>query len=451
MKPRILIIDDNPDDLALLTHHVESSREFQTTAVDGGAAGLNQVASEPPDLVLCDLMMPGVDGMEFLRRVRESHPALPVIIVTAVGTELKAERAFEAGATDFVKKPVEPHALRVRIHRALDEAPRQELLEEIEKARFNPESILGDHELVREERRFVREVASVTRAPILLLGESGTGKNLVARAIHGAGGEGANRRFVELNCAAVPENLLEAELFGHEKGAFTDASKTKRGLAEVADGGTLFLDEIGAMPPGLQTKLLTFLESRSFRRLGSTEEIKVDLRVIAATNADLGAMVGEGSFREDLFYRLNVASFTLPPLRHIRSDIPVLTRHFVRKAAEYFAKPVPELDPDCLGPLMEYDWPGNIRELRNVVERAMIFAQGETLEIPAPDSPQRGPEEASREGDLVLPLGLTLEEVERRYIEATMEDSEAVSDAADSLGITRKVLWSRRKEYGLLD
>lgn len=451
MKPRILIIDDNPDDLALLTHHVESSREFQTTAVDGGAEGLRQVASELPDLVLCDLMMPGVDGMEFLRRVREDHPALPVIIVTAVGTERKAERAFEAGATDFVKKPVEPHGLRVRIHRALDEAPRQELLEEIEKARFNPESILGDHELVREERRFVREVATVTRAPILLLGESGTGKNLVARAIHGASGGGANRRFVDLNCAAVPESLLEAELFGHEKGAFTDASKTKRGLAEVADGGTLFLDEIGAMPPGLQTKLLTFLESRSFRRLGSTEEIKVDLRVIAATNADLRGMVSEGTFREDLFYRLNVASFTLPPLRQLRSDIPLLTRHFIRKAADYFAKPVPELDPDSLDPLMDYDWPGNIRELRNVVERAMIFNQGETLTIPPPGSPQKANEDAAGDGGLALPLGLTLEEVERRYIEATMDRADAVAEAAETLGISRKVLWSRRKEYGLLD
>ncbi|NIP59857.1 MAG: sigma-54-dependent Fis family transcriptional regulator, partial [Gemmatimonadetes bacterium] len=249
-----------------------------------------------------------------------------------------------------------------------------------------------------------------------------------------------------------PENLLEAELFGHEKGAFTDARETKRGLAEVADQGTLFLDEIGSMPPSLQAKLLTFLESRSFRRLGGTEEIEVDLRVIAATNAHLETMVEDEAFREDLYFRLNVASHTLPPLRHIRSDIPLLARHFVRKAAEFFRKPVPELDPASVKRLLAYDWPGNVRELRNVIERAMIFRQGEVLEIPLPaPDPAAVSEAAPREGGLVLPLGLTLEEVEKRYIEATMEKADAVAEAAEQLGISRKVLWARRRDYGLLD
>ena len=333
--------------------------------------------------------------------------------------------------------------------RALEETPRRELLQEAEQARYDPQAILGSHELVQRVRDFVQEVSSVARAPILLMGESGTGKNLVARTIHGAG-KGASRRFVEINCAAVPENLLEAELFGHEQGAFTDASRTKRGLAEVADKGTLFLDEIGAMPASFQSKLLGFLESRSFRRLGSTEEIEVDLRIIAATNSDLRQMVKDGSFREDLFYRLNVASHTLPPLRHIRSDIPLLSEHFVRKAASFFSMPVPELDADSLERLKEYDWPGNMRELRNVIERAMIFNHGSELDIPTP-RPGPSPEEHLSRDGIHLPPGLSLEEVEKRYIEATMTVTDQVSEAAESLGVTRKVLWARRKKYGILD
>lgn len=450
MKPRILVVDDTPEDLALLTHHLESSREYRTIAVKSAQAGMQQAASEPPDLVVSDLVMPEMDGIAFAAALRETHPTVPVLIITAKGTEEEAARAFEAGATDFLHKPVNPADLKARVKHALQEAPRQELLEEVEKARFDPNAILGSHELVQEVRRFVGEVASVTRAPVLLLGESGTGKNLVARAIHGLG-EGSARRFVEINCAAVPENLLEAELFGHEKGAFTDASRAKRGLAEEADGGTLFLDEIGSMPLSLQSKLLGFLESRSFRRLGSTEEIHVTLRVIAATNSNLQSMVEEGSFREDLYYRLNVASHTLPPLRHIKSDLPILTEHFVRKAAQYFAQPIPEVDASSVEKLADHDWPGNVRELRNVIERAMIFRRGQVLEIPTPSHAKatRSPL-PDREG-ISLPLGLSLQEVEKRYIEATMKHADGVAEAADTLAISRKVLWARRKEYGLLD
>lgn len=449
MRPRILIIDDSPEDRALLTHHLESEREFVTVSVAGAGEGLERIAEEPPDLVLCDLKMPGMDGIDFLTELRKPYPALPVIIITASGEEEAAQRAFDAGATDFIQKPIEPSGLRTRVTRALEEAPRRELLQKAEKDRFDQEAILGSHELIQRVRDFVREVASVARAPILLLGESGTGKNLVARTIHGAG-KGASRRFVELNCAAVPENLLEAELFGHEQGAFTDASATKRGLAEVADKGTLFLDEIGAMPSSFQSKLLGFLESRSFRRLGSTEEIHVELRIIAATNSDLHQMVQDGSFREDLFYRLNVASHTLPPLRQIPSDIPLLSERFVQKAAEFFGMPVPTLNSGSVERLMEYDWPGNMRELRNVIERAMIFNSGPTLEIPTPRPGPIANERPEVDG-IRLPTGLSLEEVEKRYIEATMRNTEQVSEAAETLGITRKVLWSRRKKYGLLD
>jgi transcriptional regulator with PAS, ATPase and Fis domain len=301
---------------------------------------------------------------------------------------------------------------------------------------------------MQQVREFIASVGSVPQVSALLLGESGTGKNLVARGIHAAS-KAAGYRFVEVNCAALPAGLLEAELFGYEKGAFTDAKQAKKGLVEVADGGTLFLDEIGTMAPELQTKLLSFLESRSFRRIGSTREQTVTLRVVAATNADLAAEVGRGTFREDLYYRLNVASQMLPPLRAIRSDIPEIAIHFVKRAAEYFAKPVPEIDADGVDRLQRYDWPGNARELRNIIERSMIFSSGPTLRIVelantpvAVAAPVEG---------VVMPRGLTLDEVEARYIEETLRDAGGnVQEAADRLGVSRKVLWQRRKQHGLL-
>ncbi|HEX8906923.1 MAG TPA: sigma-54 dependent transcriptional regulator, partial [Longimicrobiaceae bacterium] len=276
--------------------------------------------------------------------------------------------------------------------------------------------------------------------------ESGTGKNMVARAIHGASQQSAFR-FVEVNCAAIPGTLLEAELFGYEKGAFTDARQAKKGLVEVADGGTLLLDEIGSMPLELQAKLLTFLESRAFRRIGSTTEQRVEVRVIAATNVDLAGEVRAGKFREDLYYRLNVASQVLPPLRLIKSDIPAIARQFVKRAAEYFGKPLPEIDSEGVRRLQAYDWPGNVRELRNVIERAMIFSRSPVLQIPEL-SGSLNPAEARNA--ISVPRGLTLEEVERMYIEATLRDlGGSINDAARALGISRKVLWQRRKRHGI--
>jgi two-component system, NtrC family, response regulator AtoC len=268
----------------------------------------------------------------------------------------------------------------------------------------------------------------------------------VARAIHGASLQ-STHRFVEVNCAAIPGSLLEAELFGYEKGAFTDARQTKKGLVEVADGGTLFLDEIGSMPLELQAKLLTFLESRAFRRIGSTVDQTVAVRVIAATNVDLAAEARTGRFREDLYYRLNVAAQVLPPLRLIRSDIPAIARQFVKRAAEYFSKPVPEIDAAGDARLQRYDWPGNARELRNVIERSMIFSRTAVLEIPELSPVGANAAEASL---LPVPRGLTLEEVERLYIEATLlEVGGSVNEAARRLGVSRKVLWQRRKRHGI--
>ncbi len=451
LKRTVLLVDDDADQLALLTAQLERSGEFTTLTTTDPHEALILAREQEPDAVVTDLVMPDMSGLELSRALRRDFSTMPILLLTGDGGEEGAAKAFDAGATDFATKPVEPSSLITRLRRAIDDVPSQEFLLAAADRHFNPHGILGSHPRLTEVRRFIDQVAAVPGVPALLLGESGTGKNLVARAIH-AESRSATYRFVEVNCAALPENLLEAEIFGHEKGAFTDAKKTKRGLAELADGGTLFLDEIGLMPLSLQAKLLTFLESRTFRRVGGTEDIRVGARIIAATNADLADDVESGAFREDLYYRLNVAQITLPPLREIRSDIETLARHFVRQSAEYFGKPVPELDPGGVERLRTYDWPGNVRELRNVIERALIFSSGRTLKLGPlgydPAVSPSGSEDDAR--GILMPRGLTLEEVERRYIAATLEEVDGhVQEAADRLGVTRKVLWMRRKKHGL--
>jgi two-component system, NtrC family, response regulator AtoC len=476
-KQTVYIVDDEPDQIALLTAQLERSGRFTTEGFSDPQAALEKVSQDPPDGIVCDLMMPETSGLDFTRLLRGTHPFLPVIIATGKGSEDDADACFAAGATDFVTKPVDPGTLIARIRKALGDAPAMALLEETARARFDPDGIIGSHPRIDGLRGFIANVAAVPTVSALLLGESGTGKNLVARAIH-ARSEASAYRFVEVNCAALPANLLEAELFGYEKGAFTDARQTKKGLVEEADGGTLFLDEVGSMPLELQAKLLTFLESRLFRRVGSTKDLSVDLRIVTATNADLERQVRDREFREDLFYRLNVASHTLPPLREITSDIRELTLHFVKRAAEHFRRPVPDVEMDGIRRLEQYAWPGNIRELRNVVERTMIFSghgplrfgpeslatpSGGTVAVTAGGAdgsdPASGEGRASSNGQrapvgpglLPVPRGLTLEEVERMYIGATLEEMDGkVNETAERLGVTRKVLWNRRKKLGLL-
>ncbi len=446
MNPTVFIIDDEADQVALVTAQLERGRRFATKGFTRAELALDEIRADPPDAVVCGLAAGGIDGVAFTRRLRDLNRSLPVIVVTPRGSDAEAEDALEAGATDFVTRPVEPKALETRLRRALEEVPARELLSSVAQIRFDRHGIVGSHPLVQLVREFVDKVATVPQVTALLLGESGTGKNMVARAIHGASQQSAYR-FVEVNCAAIPAALLEAELFGYEKGAFTDARQGKKGLVEVADGGTLFLDEIGSMPLELQAKLLTFLESRAFRRIGSVADQTVQTRVIAATNVDLAGEVRAGRFREDLYYRLNVASQVLPPLRLIRSDIPAIARHFVKRAAEYFAKPVPEIDAEGDARLQRYDWPGNARELRNVIERSMIFSRSAVLEIP--ELTPTG--EASAQPNAVpVPRGLTLDEVERLYIEATLREvNGSINEAARQLGVSRKVLWQRRKRHGI--
>jgi two-component system, NtrC family, response regulator AtoC len=287
-----------------------------------------------------------------------------------------------------------------------------------------------------------------------LLGESGTGKNLVARAIHYSSPHSVGR-FVEINCSALPASLLEAELFGYQKGAFTDAREAKRGLIEVADGGTLFLDEIAELSPELQAKLLNVLESRRFRRLGGTEELEVGLRLVTATNRDLGQLVEAGRFRSDLFYRITVATITLPPLREITSDIPLLADHFRELYSQEFKKRVEAIEPAALGALAAWRWPGNVRELRNVIERAMMFSDGPAVrlsDLPPLGAPEHAARADARPDHFSLPAGLSLADAEREYIRCTLEETGgSIQKAAEILGISRKNLWEKRKKHGLLE
>jgi DNA-binding NtrC family response regulator len=459
MLRKIYVVDDDVSHSRLLAVNLGRPGQLQVEVFEKPAQLFARCQEEPPDAVITDLLMPGVDGIAVTRTLRASDPHLPIFVLTGHGDIASAVEALKNGATEYLTKPANLDELQTLLNRALDERPLKEEAATLERARhdeFSVGAILGAHPRIEEVRRFVTRVAGTPRATVLLLGESGTGKNLVARAIHYSGPQ-AQGRFVEINCAALPPQLLESELFGHQKGAFTDAKESKRGLIEIADDGTLFLDEIGDIPPDLQAKLLNFLESRRFRRVGGTEELEVSVRLITATNRNLEQLVKEGKFRADLFYRISVAVHTLPPLREIRDDIPLLANHFRELFNKEFGRSVTALSPAALHLLAAWDWPGNVRELRNVMERAMIFAEGAVLD--AAQVPTLGtvagtaPAGAAANGDAVsIPKNLSLADVEKAYIKATLEScADRVQQAAEILGISRKNLWEKRKRYGLLD
>ena len=459
MIPTIYILDDDLTFAKVLAVNIRQAGRFRPEVFEDAASLLDRCAEKPPDAVLTDLVMPGMSGIDVTRRLKESDPHLPVFVLTAHAEMATAIEALKAGANEYFTKPVNIDELTTQLKRALEERPLREEAADIQQVRveeFSIQAILGEDPKVEEVRQFVREVAQVPRPTVLLLGESGTGKNLVARAIHYSSPHSAGR-YVEINCSALPHQLLEAELFGYKKGAFTDARESKRGLIEVADGGTLFLDEISEMPLELQAKLLNFLESRRFRRIGGTEEIEVSQRLITATNRDLEALVKAGMFRKDLFYRISVAGHILPPLREIRGDIPLLASHFREVFSREFRKNVESIAEDAIEVLKSWDWPGNVRELRNVIERALIFAKGPQLargDLPdlgtleAPGAPPR----PLGDNVFAVPRGLSLADAEKEYIRLTLEQCDGgVQMAAAALGISRKNLWEKRKKYGLLD
>ena len=458
MAARVYILDDDPVFAQLLKGNLGHIGEFRTRIFDDAYECLEAIAEEPPDALLTDLRMPDLSGVEVTRAVREQSRHMPIFLFTAHGEIESAVEALKAGANEYLLKPLNVTELATLLRKALDNRPLLEEGSSIRRTRrekFALKAILGDHALVEQTREFARRVGTAGNVSVLLLGESGVGKNLVAKAIHYADPNNTGR-FVELNCGAIPDTLIEAELFGYMKGAFTDARQNKQGLVEAADGGTLFLDEIGELPPATQVKLLNFLESRRFRRLGGTRDQEVDVRVVTATNRPLADMMREGTFREDLFYRISVASHTLPPLRAILSDLPQMAERFVEEFATQMGKNVRGLTPGAISALSSWHWPGNVRELRNVIERAMIFA--EAGQLGASDLPPlQGAASAGgvvpqglETNEFAIQRGLTLKEAEAAYLRNTLATSEdSVAEIAKSLGISRKNLWERKKRHGL--
>ncbi|MEK9501502.1 sigma-54-dependent transcriptional regulator [Gaopeijia maritima] len=464
MNPQVYILDDDATFAELLRANLGRAGEFRSRVFTDPREFLEATAETRPDAVLTDLHMPGVSGIEVTRSLRAESLDLPIFVLTSDGELESAIEALKAGASEYITKPVNVSELTTLLRKALADRP---LIEEArsararQKKRYSSTAMLGAHPRVDEARAFVERLAGLPTTTVLLLGESGTGKNLAARAIHFTG-PSTRGRFVEVNCAALPPHLLEAELFGYMKGAFTDARENKTGLAELADGGTLFLDEIGELPLELQVKLLSFLESRTFRRLGGTREIDVQLRLIAATNRDLERAVAEGRFREDLYYRISVATQVLPPLREVMSDLPLLAHHLATDLAREAGRAFSGFTPGALERLGGWHWPGNVRELRNVIERALLFSTDGRIDeslippLTGPDaSPPVGSGGSQPNGggadEVRLPHGLTLGEVERSYIERALAfHGGQIAATADSLGISRKNLWEKRKRHGLL-
>jgi DNA-binding NtrC family response regulator len=379
MPNKILIVDDEPFNLDLLEQEL-SDLGYAVVRAETGAAALTQIDKIAPDLVLLDYLMPGMNGIEVLQTIRKTQNDLPIVMITAYGTIDLAVEAIKAGADDFITKPFDPEHLALVVRKNLERA---KLRSDVQ---FYAEELGGRHRLVSGNSESMRQVlsearkAAAARATVLLLGESGTGKELFARSIH----NWSDRRlkpFVAINCAGLAKDLLESELFGHEKGAFTGAHQLKKGKLELAQGGTVFLDEIGDLALELQTKLLRFLQEREFERVGGTAPIAVDLRIIAATSRDLEAAIRAGLFREDLYHRLDVIALTLPPLRERKEDIPALASYFLERFASETKKNFSAITDEARDKLIAYAWPGNIRELANVIERAVVLGEGPELTV----------------------------------------------------------------------
>ncbi|MCJ7642848.1 MAG: sigma-54 dependent transcriptional regulator, partial [Candidatus Aminicenantes bacterium] len=375
----ILIVDDEKSLLDLLTVVFKKEGYSVKTAISGPKAR-EILEKEDIDLVITDIKMPQMSGMDVLKFVKDRNAETPVIMITAYGSVKQAVDALKAGALDYVVKPFDVEELKILVARGLEKRRLKEeniLLKRDLRDKYSFEKMIGKSRIMQEIYTLIEKVAT-TDSTILVTGESGTGKEMAARAVHGQSRRG-DGPFVSINCAALPENLLESELFGHTKGSFTGAIADKKGMFEAAGRGTLFLDEVGEMSPWTQVKLLRAIQERTVRRVGGTEEIPIDVRIIAATNQDLKKRIQEGKFREELFYRLNVISFEMPPLRKRVEDIPILVSHFLQKYCDKLGKPMKRLTPEVFGLFEEYSWPGNIRELENVIERIVAIEDRETI------------------------------------------------------------------------
>jgi len=440
---KILVVDDESSIRDSLREWLRGLG-YDVAVAEDGAKALELAARDEPDVVIADLVMPGMDGIELTRRLKDSCPDTDVIVVTAFASVSTAIEAIRQGAYDYVEKPFCPERLELVIKKVVEH---QQVVKENLSLRqkldgqYRFENIIAKSHRMQQVFEVVRVVAK-SNATVLITGESGTGKELIARAIHNLSLR-RGKPFVAVSCAALPESLLESELFGHERGAFTGATARKKGKFESAHGGTLFLDEIGDISPNVQVHLLRVIEEKEFSRVGGNELVKVDVRLISATNKDLKKAMEEGRFREDLFYRLNVVGIHLPPLRERTEDIPALSEHFLRKFAMENHKDIKDFSPEAKELIMKYNWPGNIRELENAVERAVILARGEFIT----------PDELPGLGAAVPPVSLAgknLREVEKECIASTLRQTGGnVSEAARILGITRMTLYNKLREYGL--
>jgi DNA-binding NtrC family response regulator len=449
--PAILIVEDEAKMRRLLELNLGDDG-FTTLSAEDAEAGLKLLRENPVDLVLTDLKLPGMDGLQFLHSVKHQNAALPVVVMTAFGSVETAVEAMKAGASDYVLKPFSLTEMRMVIRKELDVRNLREENRSLREAlgkRYSHPNIVARSPKMQEVLATVERVAP-TNSTVLLGGESGVGKDLIARAIHEKSRR-ATGPFLKINSTAIPENLLESELFGFEKGAFTGAVASKPGKFELADKGTLFLDEIGDVPPLTQVKLLRVLQEREFERLGGTRLVKVDVRLIAATNKDLREALEQGTFREDLYYRLNVVPIDIAPLRERKQDIPDLVNLFVSRFTGESGKPVEGITPEAMRILVNYHWPGNVRELQNIVERACALAKGNVLD-PSDIHLDTRPAKASNGFVGFLPDGMTLEQWEDEMVQEALRRANGnKSQAARLLGLSRNALRYRLSKIGIAD
>ena len=450
MAATILVVDDEPQILQAIAGLLQDE-DFEVLTAPDGEAALQMVRGENPDLVLLDIALPGRDGLEILKDLKDRHPTLPVIMISAYGSVENAVQATRLGAYDFIEKPPHADKILLSVRNALEMARLSEENRRLRQQAAPVRQIIGQSEAIQQVRDLLRLVAP-TSASVLITGENGTGKELVARALHHLSPR-THRPFVEVNCAAIPEDLIESELFGHEKGAFTGATSRRQGKFDLAHEGTLFLDEIGDMSLKTQAKILRILEEQRFERVGGSRPIQVDVRVVAATNKNLEAEISRGTFREDLYHRINVIPLHVPPLRERREDIPLLSRHFLEEVARENQAPPKTLTPRALEVLAAQPWPGNVRELKNFIWRVFLFTPQPVID--ADDLPLDRNNSIKYAGSLEALLNLpdfreARSRFEREFLQRKLaEHGGSVSATAEAIGLERSHLYRKLRTYGL--
>lgn len=452
MKPRTILVVDDDESLRRVTQMQLEEAGYSVLSAASGVEALRLIDEHVPPLVITDLKMPGMSGLEVLKKIRESYPEVTVLMITAFGTVQTAVEAMKAGAYDYITKPIDYEELTLVVNRALEH---RELVEEVRALRLRLDQKYGFESIIGRSKALLTVLEMASRvaqrdSTVLIRGETGTGKELLAKAIH-QNSRRKERPFVTINCGAIPKDLLESELFGHVKGSFTGAFAPKKGKVEMADGGTLFLDEIGELPLELQVKLLRLIQQGEVDKVGATSPAAVDVRIIAATHRNLQNLIEDGAFREDLFYRLAVIPLELPPLRERLEDIPELVQHLFRKAKQKHDLPHLRLPPELISHFCRYRWPGNVRELENVVERLVVLAVGDEIALAdLPEFLSRPGAGAEELGIDLPPQGISLEAVEKELIEKALKKFDwNQTKAASFLDVSRRTLIYRMEKHGI--